>query len=126
MSAAILVVEDDVDLAEVMELALAGAGYSVRTAHDGIDALRQVQRGIPALILLDMCMPGMDGWDFARTFRSRYGDSVPIVVVTAAEHARQRGAEVPAQGVLSKPFNLDALRAIVAKHLGPVLAAKLG
>jgi DNA-binding response OmpR family regulator len=68
----------------------------------------------------------MDGWDFARTFRSRYGDSVPIVVVTAAEHARQRGAEVPAQDVLSKPFNLDALRAIVAKHVGQQLAAKSG
>jgi DNA-binding response OmpR family regulator len=123
MSSGILMVEDDTDLAEVMELALVGAGYKVRTAHDGIEALRQVQRGIPALILLDMCMPGMDGWDFARAFRSRYGDGVPIVVVTAAEHARRRGAEVPAQGVLSKPFNLDALRAVVAKHLGARLTA---
>ena len=119
MTPDVLVVEDDGDLAEVMTIALVGAGYGVRTAGDGLDALAKIQERVPALILLDMCMPRMDGWDFARELRRRQVVSVPIVVVTAAEHARQRGTEIGAQDVLSKPFSLEALRGVVAKHMPP-------
>jgi DNA-binding response OmpR family regulator len=118
MTRPILIVEDDPDLADVMEAALLAAGYEVRIACDGLDALAKVQQQMPQLILLDMCMPRMDGWEFAAAFSQRHGDRVPIVVVTAAEQARQRGAMIGARDVLAKPFSLAALCEIVTKHAG--------
>lgn len=112
----ILVVEDDGDLVSLMELVLSDAGYRVRTAPEGAAALARVAEEMPGLILLDMRMPGMNGWEFAREFRARHGRAAPIVVVTAAENARARAAEVDAEGWLSKPFEIDEVLRIVAGH----------
>jgi CheY-like chemotaxis protein len=112
----VLVVEDDVDLVALMELVLTDAGYRVRTAHEGGAALLRVAEEMPGLILLDMRMPGMNGWEFARQFRARHGRAAPIVVVTAAENARARAAEVEADGWLAKPFEIDDVLGIVARH----------
>jgi CheY-like chemotaxis protein len=109
----VLVVDDDEELRTLLELVLMEAGYPVETAVDGRDALRRVGERMPGVILLDMRMPGMDGWTFAREFRARYGRACPIVVVTAAENAGQRAAEVDAEGFLGKPFDMeDLLRAV--------------
>jgi DNA-binding response OmpR family regulator len=116
MAADVLIIEDDIDLAEIMESTLQAAGYDVRAAEDGRAALAMIEERMPALILLDMCMPKMDGWEFAHAFRNRHADAVPIIVVTAGEHARRRHAEIGARDVLPKPFNLEALRRIVNKH----------
>ena len=86
---------------------LVDAGYRVRTAREGRAALARVAEEMPALILLDMRMPGMNGWEFAREFRARHGRAAPIVVVTAAENARARAEEIAADGWLAKPFDLD-------------------
>jgi CheY-like chemotaxis protein len=99
-----------------MELVLSDAGYRVRTAPEGAAALVRVAEEMPGLILLDMRMPGMNGWEFAREFRARHGRACPIVVVTAAENARARAAEVEAEGWLSKPFEIDDVLRIVATH----------
>jgi CheY-like chemotaxis protein len=112
----LLVVEDDSDLVSLMELVLTDAGYRVRTAPEGAAALARVAEEMPGLILLDMRMPGMNGWEFAREFRARYGRAAPIVVVTAAENARARAAEVEAEEWLSKPFEIDDVLRIVARH----------
>jgi len=112
----VLVVEDDVDLVSLLELVLSDAGYRVRTAHEGAAALERVAEEMPGLILLDMRMPGMNGWEFAREFRARHGRAAPIVVVTAAENARARAEEVEAEGWLSKPFEIDDVLRIVARH----------
>ena len=77
----VLVVDDDADLRELMVLLLEGAGYTVRTARDGRDALARVSERMPSLILLDMKMPGMNGWQFAAAFREQHGRSTRIVVV---------------------------------------------
>jgi DNA-binding response OmpR family regulator len=58
----------------------------------------------------------MNGWEFAREFRARHGRAAPIVVVTAAENARARAAEVGADGWLSKPFEIDDVLRMVARH----------
>ena len=112
----VLVVEDDADLVALLELVLADAGYRVRTAREGREALDRVSEGMPGLVLLDMRMPGMNGWEFAREFRARHGRAAPIVVVTAAENARARAAEIEAEGWLSKPFEIDEMLRLVARH----------
>jgi DNA-binding response OmpR family regulator len=116
---AVLVVEDDPDLVALLEMILVESGRRVRTAHEGRAALEHVGKEMPGLILLDMRMPGMNGWEFAREFRERHGRSCPIVVVTAAENARKRAEEIGADGWLSKPFDLDEVLAMVARFLGP-------
>jgi DNA-binding response OmpR family regulator len=118
VSAPILVVEDDPDLLALVEMILADAGYRVATAPEGRAALACVAREMPALILLDMRMPGMNGWEFAREFRARFGAAAPIVVITAAENARARAEEIGAEGWLAKPFDIDDVLRAVERHAG--------
>lgn len=114
----VLVVEDDPDLLALMELVLAQAGHRVRTAAEGTAALARAAEELPGLIFLDMRMPGMNGWDFAREFRARHGPACPIVVVTAAENARERAEEIGADDWLAKPFDLDDVLRVAERHLG--------
>ena len=120
--ASILVVEDDPDLLSLMEMILGGEGYRVRTAREGREALARASEELPHLVFLDMRMPGMNGWDFAREFRARYGAACPIVVVTAAEDARRRAEEIAAQGWLAKPFEIADVLAAAARYAGPPAA----
>lgn len=99
-------------------MVLADAGHRVRTAPDGRAALAAVAAEMPGVILLDMRMPVMNGWEFAREFRSRYGRACPIVVVTAAENARLRAEEIGAEDWLAKPFDLDDVLYTVERQLG--------
>lgn len=109
----VLVVDDDPDMQEVMALTLEAGDYQVSRASNGLEALEQVEREMPDVILLDMRMPVMDGWTFAEELRKRHGHQVPILVCTAAEDAQQRAREVDAVGCLSKPFELDELLRLV-------------
>ncbi len=113
----VLVVDDDPDMIEVIELVLHDAGYATRSALNGQQALDEVAVAMPALILLDMLMPVMNGWQFAKAFRERYGHEVPIVVATAAEHVHSRGDEIDASDVLPKPFEVSDLMRLVARHV---------
>ncbi len=115
----VLLIEDDQDLAALVELILADAGYAVRAAGNGAEALARVGELMPGLILLDMRMPVMSGWEFAREFRSRFGTAAPVVVFTAAENARARAEEIHADGWLAKPFDIDDLLAILDRFLRP-------
>jgi len=114
----ILIVDDDPDMVETMLLILSHAGYAVRGARNGLDALAAVAERRPALVLLDMLMPVMDGWRCAQELRARYGHGLAIVVLTAAEHAGARASEVAADGVLAKPFEIDDLLAVVTRYAG--------
>ncbi len=120
----VLVVEDDPDLSALLAVILSEAGYPVMTAGDGLEALERVAERLPGLVLLDMRMPRMNGWEFAREFRARYGRAVPIVVVTAAENARLRAEEIEADGWLEKPFELEQVMAAVARFIGPARAGE--
>ncbi len=113
----VLVVEDDPDLADVIAMSLESEGYEARIANDGKKALDVVRAQVPALVLLDMRMPVMDGWAFARAFRDLYGTRTPVVVMTAAESAAARAIEIDAEASLHKPFHLDALLATVARFV---------
>jgi two-component system, chemotaxis family, chemotaxis protein CheY len=110
----ILVVDDDQGIGEFVGMALSDDGYVVQTALHGAAAIELIGRQAPDVILLDMRMPIMDGWEFARRYRERPGPHAPIVVMTAARDAATRASEIEADGVLAKPFDLDALLEIVA------------
>ncbi|BDG08169.1 response regulator [Anaeromyxobacter paludicola] len=118
----VLVVEDDADLSALMEMVLLDAGFTVRRAADGLEALEQVEAAMPGVILLDMRMPRMNGWEFAREFRRRWDRGAPILVITAAENAKARATEIGAEGWLEKPFDLDDVIAAVSRYVPPAPA----
>ena len=109
----IMVVDDDAAIRDVVATVLEEEGYTVITAASGEEALAMLHGRLPALVILDMRMPVMDGWEFAERVRARYENRVPLLVMTAAVDARQRAAQVGAAGILSKPFDLhDLIRAV--------------
>jgi CheY-like chemotaxis protein len=123
-AATVLVVDDDAMIRSYVVEILADEGYVPEQARNGREALDLLDlrdregRSRPDLILLDMRMPVMDGWGFAEAYRARPGPHAPIVVITAAHDAAARAAQVRADGVLPKPFDIDQLLDIVADHLG--------
>lgn len=115
----VLIVEDDPNLLVTIQMILEDSDYSVKTATNGQEALDVIrQYGLPRLILLDMKMPVMNGWEFARKFTHEYGSNTPIVVLTAAEDANKRAAEVNANDHLGKPFEVEDLLMLIEKHVG--------
>ena len=104
-------------MAQAMLQLLEISGFPARHAEHGKAALEAVESQMPALVLLDMLMPVMDGWQCARELRARYGDSLPIVIVTAAEHVQERSKEIGANEVLPKPFELRHLLKIVERYV---------
>jgi two-component system, chemotaxis family, chemotaxis protein CheY len=114
----VLVVDDDTSILDTVSAILTGEGYDVVSAISGQEALEAVARKQPAVILLDMRMPVMDGWAVARALHAQ-GINVPIVVMTAAESAKRWADEVGAEGFLAKPFGLDELLAVVERFRGP-------
>ena len=106
----ILVVDDDPSLRMMIFAFLQDEGFSVQTAANGAEALKHIERQRPTLILLDMYMPVMDGWEFVRALRAR-GMDLPIVIVTAAHQARQQAQEIGAVAYVAKPVSLPLLLA---------------
>ena len=103
----ILVVEDDTDLLEMLRLSLKGAGYSIATATNGLEALRKARTLRPELIVLDLVLPELDGFAVCETLRKdRATASVPIIVVTglSSEFTRLAGFESGATDYVTKPF----------------------
>lgn len=117
--ARVLIVDDDAGIRELISSALSDEGYDVATAADGRQALAVVEEVDPALIVLDLRMPVIDGWQFARLYRQRPGRHAPIVVCTAALDAAKDAAEIGAEGFIGKPFRLEDLLQQVEDHHRP-------
>ncbi len=113
----ILLVDDDETILSTVEFLLTDEGYAVVVAANGREALTQIATQAPCLILLDMKMPVMDGWAFAAAYRGSPGPHAPIIVMTAAHDARQRAAEVVADDVIAKPFDVNHLLDLVRKYV---------
>ena len=111
----ILVVEDDTSILDMVMQILRSEGYPVVGAKNGAEGLVECDRRAPSLILLDMRMPRMDGWEFAAALRAR-GIASPVVVMTAADNAKRWADEVGADGYVVKPFEFLELLASVEKH----------
>jgi two-component system chemotaxis response regulator CheY len=118
--ALILLVEDDATIRDAIDMALSEEGYVVQTAPNGEAALEMAERARPDLILLDMLMPVMDGWTFARAYRERPGPHAPIVVLTALNNAAESAADVAAHAYVGKPFELEDVLGVVSHHVGPL------
>ncbi|HEX2923027.1 MAG TPA: response regulator [Chloroflexota bacterium] len=109
----ILAVDDEENILELIQAALEGDGHQVTGAANGLEALKSVAASMPELILLDLRMPVMDGWEFASRFRARYGRDVPILVLTADRDAAASASRIDADGCLAKPFDLMELLRLV-------------
>lgn len=112
----VLVVDDDPTIRTLVVEALADDGYAVVEAADGQQALQLCGTADPCLILLDMRMPVLDGWGFARAYREQFQTRAPVIVMTAARDARDWAAQIGADGVLPKPFDLFDLVATVERY----------
>jgi len=121
MEKKILVVEDDPDNRRIVAKLLTMEGYRVVEATDGLEALSQVQAEHPDLILMDLALPNLDGWEATRRLK---GDprtrEIPVVALTAVamrgdeEEARAAGCD----DYLSKPARPANIRAMVKKYIG--------
>jgi two-component system, chemotaxis family, chemotaxis protein CheY len=111
----ILVVDDDPEILAMLRDFLESEGLAVRTAANGAEALESLDEVAPALILLDMRMPVLDGWGFAQKVRERKL-AYPIVVMTAAESARRWAEEIGATGYIAKPFDVNELLQTIERH----------
>ncbi len=110
----VLVVDDDFSIRELIAMVLADEGYEVLTAADGAEALTLVGRRPPDLVLLDLNMPVLDGWQTQARLRVE-APRLPVVIMTAGNRARQEAEQHAAAGYLAKPFDVDDLCATVAR-----------
>src|SRR4051794_21069814 len=99
----ILVADDDDILLDATATTLRMAGYNVDTAVDGIEALSSVEKNLPAAIVLDLRMPGLDGYELSRRLKQRR-IRIPIILMTASEHGEEWAERIGAAAYLAKPF----------------------
>ncbi|MFN3420451.1 MAG: response regulator transcription factor [Armatimonadota bacterium] len=113
MNEKILIVEDELTLAQAIAYSLKREGYQVRIAPDGQEGLRVALTEKPDLVILDLMLPKLDGWEVCRTLRAK--SKVPILILTARgeEHDKVLGLELGADDYVVKPFSMRELIARV-------------
>lgn len=113
----LLIIDDDGKLVEAVELYLSRAGYDIVTAADGLQGMQQMYSERPDLIILDVMMPTMDGWETCR--RIREISDIPVIMLTARgqESDRVMGLKLGADDYVAKPFSLKELEARVGAVL---------
>jgi CheY-like chemotaxis protein len=116
----ILIVDDDENIRQVVSIFLIDEGYDVLGVGNGQAALDVIGEFRPEIILLDLRMPVMDGWEFVRYYRALPGPHAPIIAFVAALRAELEQLEIGAVGLLAKPFDLDELLQAVdrARRIG--------
>jgi CheY-like chemotaxis protein len=112
----VVVIDDDTDILEAIAIVLNGAGYDAQTESSGAEALDRIREGTPCLILLDLMMPGMNGWQFrAEQMRDAALASIPTIVMTGFPAAVENASSLGAAACLKKPIDLDELLDTVAR-----------
>ncbi|HSD90025.1 MAG TPA: response regulator [Kofleriaceae bacterium] len=110
----ILVVEDDEDVREAMRLGLESRGYTVKEAGNGFEALDVIRHEHPDLMILDLMMPKMNGWEVLEQMKQMHIDDVPVCVISALSDRAPDDVTV-----LSKPFQLSDLVTVVERVCAP-------
>jgi DNA-binding response OmpR family regulator len=121
MPAKILIVDDDPDMVELLRLALTEAGYSACTATTGTEALAEAERSSPDLVVLDLLLPELNGFNVCENLRRNPATaSVPIVMMTVlpGQFPRLVGVETGADAYVNKPFQTPELVSCVDGLLG--------
>jgi CheY-like chemotaxis protein len=114
----VLVVDDDPDILEALAEILEVEGFESRRARNGKEALDKLGPRTPDLILLDLMMPVMDGWEFAQKLRAIPSfNAPPIIVLSADRNVAAKAKELGAVAYLSKPFELEELLQLVRQTL---------
>jgi two-component system response regulator MprA len=110
----IVVVDDDEKITSMLRRGLAFEGYTVFTANNGVEGLKQILEHDPKLLILDVMMPQVDGWEVVRRVREG-GSDIPILMLTAKDEIsdRVKGLDLGADDYLVKPFALEELLARV-------------
>ncbi|MEI8395196.1 MAG: response regulator [Rhodospirillaceae bacterium] len=120
MKPTILVADDEPSILLSLQVLLQKAGFVVRVAHDGEEAILALEESTPSLILLDAMMPKRDGFDVCQTIRANpaYKD-LPIIMLTAKSRdvEREKGMALGATDYITKPFSTRDLVSTVRKHL---------
>ncbi len=116
--AQILVIEDDPLIRETLEYSLKGAGFNVTTAENGVQGLEAVKGNNPDLILLDLLLPEIDGFEVSKKIRV-FDENVPIIMITALEDQRSKlkGFSAGADDYITKPFSIEELVARINANL---------
>jgi len=118
--ARILVVDDDPDSLEIVRTYLESRGYQVSTAPDGRAALAMLEEARPDLVLLDVMMPGIDGWEVARTIKDHpeFSDTRVVMLTARSDFTdKQRGLRAGADDYIVKPMRLEDLGRKVERNL---------
>ncbi|MFO1032261.1 MAG: response regulator [Planctomycetota bacterium] len=121
MQRTVLIIEDEKLIIVSTQMVLEAAGFRVESATNGEDGIGKAKSQTPDLILLDIMMPGIDGWEtLTRLKRDAATAGIPVVIFTAREHSRghQKSAEMGAADYFRKPFEPDELIELVEKHCG--------
>lgn len=118
MAGTILIVDDDASVRELLALHLSSAGYEVHVAPDAIQAGYMILRSPPDLIISDVNMPHMDGFEFVAALKADKSiPDIPVIFLTSLEAGGHRGKALGAVGYVTKPVRADYLLALVAKHV---------
>ncbi|HEX3696134.1 MAG TPA: response regulator [Polyangia bacterium] len=117
----ILIVEDSEDVREVLQELLQMEGHQVDTAMDGTAALEMAPRFDPNIVLIDIGLPGISGYDVARGLRAQFGETVTLIALTGFDSPedRQRIVEARFNAHLVKPIEPGALERLIAGDLAP-------
>jgi CheY-like chemotaxis protein len=123
----VLVVDNNRDAADSLGVLLALLGVESRTAHDGVSALEALDEYRPSAILLDLGMPGMDGYEVAQRVRQHpHGRDVALVALTGWSHERdrRRATETGFDHFVIKPLDFEVLRQLLARLPSPAARAR--
>jgi len=129
MNHTILIIEDDSNIRELLRIYLEQEGYNVETGHDGPDGLRTFRRVHPDLVLLDLMMPGMDGFQVMKEIRA--SSKTPVIMLTAKAETFDKvtGLELGADDYITKPFEMRELiarvKAVLRRYMGDESPKKL-
>jgi DNA-binding response OmpR family regulator len=126
MAGGVLIVEDDEDIRADLAAILRIKGFAVAEAANGVEALAQMRDELPCVLLLDLMMPEMNGWELGAIMQTEARlQKVPIVVVSGAGRLEQSTLSLAPAAILAKPFELAHLIDVVARYCRPGLGSAL-